>query len=79
MTTRKRKTSRRKTFGRVPIGGLFTLKDDPANALLMKMSKKKYRVIKARKLESWQNGIDSSKGLVCELSPTATVKQGRQE
>lgn len=36
-----------KTFGRVPVGALFELKDDPAKAILQKTSRIKYKVVRA--------------------------------
>lgn len=56
-----------KTFGRVPIGALFQLKDDPENATLEKISKTRYRV---------KSG--SGSGLVFPISQNYPIKRGRQ-
>ena len=54
------------------------MKDDPGNALLQKVAKKKYRVLRSRSLPKWTGGTDFSKGLVFDIDPTAVIKQGRQ-
>ena len=63
----RRRYGHAKTFGRVPVGGLFQLKDDPENATLMKVGKSKYRVLSG-----------SGRGLEFIASSKATIKRGRQ-
>lgn len=64
---RKRYGHSKKTFGKVPIGGLFQLKDDPENATLQKVGPSKYKVLSG-----------SGRGLVFVASKTAVIKRGRQ-
>lgn len=57
----------RKTFGKVPVGGLFQLKDDPENATLQKVSRTHYKVLSG-----------SGRGLKFIASSKQPIKRGRQ-
>ncbi len=59
-----------KTFGRVPVGALFQLKDDPDNAMLKKVSKAAYVVVTP--------GLSGS-GLKFPISSKYPIKRGRQQ
>jgi hypothetical protein len=58
-----------KTFGRVPVGALFQLKDDPDNAILKKVSKGSYVVV--------TRGLPGS-GLKFPIAASYPIKRGRQ-
>ena len=58
-----------KTFGRVPIGSLFQLKDDPDNAMLRKVSKAAYVVDTPGHI---------ARGIKYTISPKYAIKRGRQ-
>jgi hypothetical protein len=58
-----------KTFGRVPLGGIFQLKDDPDNALLQKVGKAAYIVVTPG---------HPGRGLRHAISPNYAIKRGRQ-
>lgn len=60
---------RTKTFGQVPLGGLFQLKDDPDNATLEKVGHRSY-VVNTRG--------HVARGIRYTLDPHAPVKRGRQ-
>lgn len=66
---KKRSYRKKKTFGAVPIGALFQLKDDPDNAMLKKISKSSYIVV--------TRGISGS-GLKFPISAKYPIKRGRQ-
>ena len=53
-----------KTFGAVPVGALFQLKDDPDNAMLVKVGKAAYVV--------------QGSSLKHHISPKYPIKRGRQ-
>jgi hypothetical protein len=62
--------SAHKTFGRVPLGGLFQLKDDPENSMLKKVGKAAYIVVTPG---------HPGAGIRHAISPNYAVKRGRQE
>lgn len=61
--------SKSKTFGKVPVGALFQLKDDPGNALLKKISRTRYKVVR---------GDEFNMGLTFPISQNYQIKRGRQ-
>jgi hypothetical protein len=65
----RRRYGRAKTFGKVPVGGLFQLKDDPDNAILKKVGKSQYMVITPG---------HPSRGIKFIASSKQVVKRGRQ-
>ena len=58
-----------KTFGRVPMGGLFHLKDDPDNATLQKVGKATYVVVTPG---------HPGRGVKYPISPNYAIKHGSQ-
>jgi hypothetical protein len=58
-----------KTFGRVPVGALFQLKDDPDNATLQKVSQGAYVVATPG---------HPGRGIKYAISAKYPVKRGRQ-
>jgi hypothetical protein len=67
---RRRYGHARKTFGRVPVGGLFQLKDDPDNATLQKVSKTHYKVTTPG---------HPARGIKYHSPADQTIKRGRQK
>lgn len=61
--------ARGKTFARVPVGGLFQLKDDPDNATLQKVSKAAYVV---------HTPGHPGRGIKFAISGNIPIKRGRQ-
>jgi len=59
----------KKTFGKVPVGGLFQLKDDPDNATLQKVSKAAYVVVTPGHV---------GRGIKYAIAASYPVKRGRQ-
>ena len=53
-----------KTFGRVPVGALFQLKDDPDSAMLQKVGKSAFVVVGSKMRHA--------------ISPNYPIKRGRQ-
>jgi len=66
----RRRYGHSKTFGKVPIGGLFQLKDDPDNAILQKVGKAAYIVVTPG---------HPGRGLRYAISPNYEIKRGRQQ
>lgn len=65
----RRRYGHAKTFGRVPIGGLFQLKDDSEGVTLQKVSKSKYTVVTPG---------HAAHGLKFIASSKQVIKRGRQ-
>jgi hypothetical protein len=59
----------KKTFGKVPVGGLFQLKDDPDNATLQKVSKAAYVVVTPG---------HPGRGIKYAIAANYPIKRGRQ-
>jgi hypothetical protein len=69
LTRRYGRSSGQKTFGRVPMGGLFQLKDDPDGAMLQKVGKAAYVVATPG---------HPGRGVKYPISPNYVIKRGRQ-
>jgi hypothetical protein len=66
---RRRGHAAGKTFGKIPVGGLFQLKDDPDNATLQKVSKASYIVVTPG---------HPGRGIKFAIAANYPIKRGRQ-